>query len=82
MEIRLDLRIKQDRGPRIYEIEGFDDVLLLASRIGWDTRNVFEIHLDFFERERSLEWLVIPAFLLMDAVIAAQDIPNRAHGTR
>src|SRR6266568_5622362 len=96
VEIRLDLRIKQDRGPRIYEIEGFDDVLLLASRIGWDTRNVFEIHLDFyerersleevqmdfFERERSLEWLVIPAFLLMDAVIAAQDLPNRARGTR
>jgi hypothetical protein len=82
VEIRLDLRIKQDRGPRIYEIEDFDGVLLLTGGIRWDAGNVFEIHLDFFERERPFEWLTFPLFLLADAVIAAQDFPNRARGTR
>jgi len=57
-------------------------VLLLACGICGDAGNVFEIHLDFFERERPFEGLPFPLFLLADAVIAAQDLPNRTRGTR
>jgi hypothetical protein len=81
VKIRLDLGIQQDRGSRIHKVEDFYDMLLLACGIGGDAGNVFEIHLDFFERERPFEWLTFPLFLLADAVISAQDLPNRARGT-
>ena len=61
MEIRLDLRIKQDRGPRIYEIEDFDDVLLLTGGIRWDAGNVFEIHLDFFRAGEAVRVAYVSA---------------------
>ncbi len=82
VKIRLDLGIEQDRGSRIHKVEDFDDMLLLACGIGGDAGNVFEIHLDFFERERPFERFMFPLFLLADAVISAQDLPNRARGTR
>ncbi len=82
VKIRLDLGIQQDRGSRIHKVEDFDDMLLLPCGMGGDCGSVFEIHLDFFERERPVQWLTFALFLLADAVIAAQDLPNRARGTR
>src|SRR5512142_62207 len=55
VKIRLDLGLQQDRGPRVHKVEDFDDMLLLAGGVGGDARNIFEIHLDFFERERPFQ---------------------------
>src|ERR1700730_11888487 len=50
--------IEQDGGSRINDVEGLDDVLLLAIRIGWDTADIFEIDLPTGHGSRALQWLM------------------------
>jgi hypothetical protein len=82
MKIWLHLRIKQDGCPRIHKMESFDDVLLFANRVRKDAGNILEIHLDFLEWLPSF-WRLLrfPTFLLVDASISPQDLPNGARRT-
>src|SRR5690242_19037117 len=57
-------------------------MLLLASFGFRDGRNVFEIHLDFFQYALPLLRFAFAALLLSDPVIAPEDFPNGACGTR
>src|SRR5947209_1167301 len=77
VKIRLDLCIQQDRGSGVYEIESFYDMLLLACLCSWNGGNIFEIHLDFFQRQRTLDRFALAALLVSDAVVSLEDFPDR-----
>ena len=81
MKIGLDWCIQQNGGACIDKIEDFNNMLLLACRIRGDAGNVFEIHLDFFERLGTLDGLALAAPVVRDAIVSGQDLPNGACGT-
>ena len=76
VKIRLDLCIQQDRGSGVYEIESFYDMLLLACLCSWNGGNIFEIHLDFFQRQRTLDRFALAALLALVAAMMLMVIEN------
>ena len=69
MEIGADLSIEQDRCTGIDEIEDLNHMLLLPRRVGWNARNTFEVHLNFFKRSGTLDRLMFARFFLSNTIV-------------
>src|SRR5450631_1504926 len=83
MKILMDLRREETRGTRIDKITHFEEVMLFAQRGGWignGGRNLFKVHLHFFEKLLQRPWGVVQRRGPFDESHCVEDLPNCACG--
>src|SRR5204863_5502922 len=80
VRVRAHMSIKQDRGPRVNDVEGFDHILPLAIGIGSHTADIFEIDLPHAHGCGPLQMLMERLAPLGDAPMGFEDAMNRAAG--
>jgi hypothetical protein len=76
-EIGAHLRIKEDGGSRIDDVERFDHMLPLAVGIGGDAAHIFEIDLPARHGCRTLERLMDRLATLSNPIVGFEDAVNR-----